>query len=89
MFLASAYWVQTTKRYINIYIRKIETQTSYICTYIYILIQTLSSTVLTYVSSKSKLNDCLLGGCVERWGGGAGRGAKVFAPVQDESKSTS
>ena len=94
MFLASAYWVQTTKRYINIYIRKIETQTSYIFThthiytYIYILIQTLSSTVLTYVSSKSKLNDCLLGGCVERWGGG-GRGAKVFAPVQDESKSTS
>ena len=55
-------------------------------TYIYILTQTLLSTVLTYVSSKSKLNDCLLGGCVERWGG---RGAKVFAPVQDESKSTS
>ena len=63
-------------------------------TYIYILTQTLLSTVLTYVSSKSKLNDCLLGGCVERWGAGgggrgAGRGAKVFAPVQDESKSTS
>ena len=29
VFLASAYWVQTTKRYKYIYIRKIETQTSY------------------------------------------------------------
>ena len=30
VFLASAYWVQTTKRYKYIHIRKIETQTSFI-----------------------------------------------------------